>query len=112
MKVFRTQLVLVFFSVIIFIFYFQSLSNPRKDALSLAVFLFIPFFIIGILVNYFIIKILEKINKKYRFLNYMAPLLLFSIVPIVKEWKFSDFYFIIGILFFSNSIGYFFIKDE
>ena len=112
MKVFRTQLVLVFFSVIIFIFYFQSLSNPGKDALSLGVFLFIPFFIIGILINYFTIKILEKINKKYRFLNYIAPLLLLAIIPILKGWKFSDFYLIIGTLFFSNSIGCFFIKDE
>lgn len=113
MKVFRTQLVLVLLSLIIFIIYFQSLSNPEKDTMSLAIFLFIPFFIIGILVNYFSIKILEKINKKHKVLNYITPLLFPIIFFTIKNKLFTnEFYLIIGILFFSNIIGFLFIKDE
>lgn len=113
MKVIRTQIILIFMSIICFIFYFQSLSNPLKDATSLAVFIFIPYFLLGIFINYFTIKILEKYNRKYRFLNYLFSVVFLFLFYIIKEWSFStDFYLILAILTSSNLIGFFVLKDE
>ena len=113
MKIFRTQLILVLLSLIIFIIYFQSLNNSEKNTMSLAVFLFIPYFILGVLLNYFIILILEKINKKHKFLNYLTPLLFPLIFFTIKNQLFTiQFYLIIGLLFGSNIIGFLFMKDE
>ena len=113
MKVIRTQIVLLFISIICFIFYFQSLSNALKDSMSLAVFIFIPYFVLGVFINYITIRLLEKHNKKFRLLNYLFSILYLIIFFYFKNWSFSnDFYLVTSILLVSNLVGFFIIKDE
>jgi|LakMenE18May11ns_1017448.scaffolds.fasta_scaffold7886756_1 uncharacterized membrane protein YoaK (UPF0700 family) len=113
MKVIRTQMILIFISIICFIFYFESLSNPLKDSMSLAVFIFIPYFAFGVFINYITIRFLEKYNKKFRLLNYLFSILYLIMFFYIKKWPYSnDFYLFISILLVSNLIGFFIIKDE
>lgn len=116
MKIFRTQLILIFLSVIVFLFVIRNYNGPEKDTIAMVFILQLPFITLGLISNAFIIKIFEKFNQKIRVFNYIFPVILLVLSYIINikwisEIEINDFYCVIGVLLISNLLGYFLIKD-